>query len=537
MFKFLWKTSWPTILLTLFAGISSGLCNAGLIATVNKALFNRSESELYLRQFVGLCFVVVITELLANYLTLRLSENTICILRMRLCKLIINASYPVLHKLGKAKILANLTNDVSTISQAFTLFPDICIHLAIVIGCICYLMFLSWQMALALLVSILAGMVIYKIFINLANKTLEQYRDAYDSLNNDFTTLTDGIKELKLNNKRSRDFINNSLTMNTNNNRKLALSARNSYLFADKFLFIFYYGIICFIIFYMPESMASLEVINAYILVLLYMNGHVSSLTHTIPLFTSAKVALNKTLQMGDVLAEFSTEFTNNELDHPLPKFSSISFEMVTHNFHNEKENLNFQLGPINLIIDRGELIFLIGGNGSGKTTLAMLLVGLYHPESGVIKLNNIEITDKNRNDYMQNFSVVFSDFYLFDELFGISLDKINNHVFDYLKLLHLHHKIKIDDGKFSSIDLSQGQRKRLALLTAYLEDRPFYVFDEWAADQDPEFKNIFYLKLLPELKANGKTVVVITHDDKYFHIADRCIKLNEGNIDEKFNT
>lgn len=175
--------------------------------------------------------------------------------------------------------------------------------------------------------------------------------------------------------------------------------------------------------------------------------------------------------------------------------------------------------------------MFLIGGNGSGKTTLAMLLLGLYHPEQGVIRWNGRAIEAGNRDAYMQNFSAIFSDFYLFDQLYGVDIERNRSLMDDYLQRLHLNHKVEIVNNRFSSLNLSQGQRKRLALLVAYLEDRPFYVFDEWAADQDPEFKHLFYTDLLPALKAQGKTVLAITHDDKYFNLADRCIKLDEGRI------
>jgi putative ATP-binding cassette transporter len=173
----------------------------------------------------------------------------------------------------------------------------------------------------------------------------------------------------------------------------------------------------------------------------------------------------------------------------------------------------------------------MIGGNGSGKTTLALLIAGLYPPIRGIIHWNGYPIDAGNRDAYMQNFSVIFSDFYLFDELYGVDVEKNRSALDDYLQRLQLNHKVEIVNGQFSSLNLSQGQRKRLALLVAYLEDRPFYIFDEWAADQDPEFKHLFYTELLPALKSRGKTVLVITHDDKYFYIADRCIKLDEGRI------
>lgn len=100
------------------------------------------------------------------------------------------------------------------------------------------------------------------------------------------------------------------------------------------------------------------------------------------------------------------------------------------------------------------------------------------------------------------------------------------------MRQLNLDNKVQVENGKFSTIVLSQGQGKRLALLTAYLEKRPIYLFDEWASDQDPFFRDVFYEKILLNLKQQGKTVLVISHDDRYFHLADRVIKLDYGKIE-----
>jgi putative ATP-binding cassette transporter len=202
------------------------------------------------------------------------------------------------------------------------------------------------------------------------------------------------------------------------------------------------------------------------------------------------------------------------------------------HSYHQEKGNSEFQLGPINLTLHPGELIFLIGGNGSGKTTLVKLLMGLYEPESGEIRVDGKPVTMAERDDYRQQFSAVFFDFYLFERLFGIEVQDLDGETQKYLDLLQLNHKLTVKNGQLSTIDLSQGQRKRVALLHAYLEDRPIYIFDEWAADQDPQFKRIFYYELVPELKARGKTVIVISHDDRYYGLADRLVKLEAGKVE-----
>jgi putative ATP-binding cassette transporter len=71
-------------------------------------------------------------------------------------------------------------------------------------------------------------------------------------------------------------------------------------------------------------------------------------------------------------------------------------------------------------------------------------------------------------------------------------------------------------------------------LIHVFLEDRPVVVLDEWAADQDPTFRRVFYEQLLPEMKRHGKTLIVISHDDAYFHVADRVIEMDAGRIIER---
>jgi putative ATP-binding cassette transporter len=193
-----------------------------------------------------------------------------------------------------------------------------------------------------------------------------------------------------------------------------------------------------------------------------------------------------------------------------------------------------FLLGPISFSWQPGELIFIIGGNGSGKSTLAKLITGLYPPLSGAIYLNGKRITQDNVEWYRQHFSAIFYDFYLFDSFLGFDRPNLDQEVENYLMQLQLAHKVTIKNGVLSTTELSQGQRKRLALLTAYLEDRPIYVFDEWAADQEPRFRELFYKQILLQLKERGKIVIVISHDDRYFHLADHIIKLDYGAVESE---
>ena len=196
-----------------------------------------------------------------------------------------------------------------------------------------------------------------------------------------------------------------------------------------------------------------------------------------------------------------------------------------------DSEGRRFVLGPLDLELRRGELVFVIGGNGSGKSTLMKVLTGMYGQEQGTIRLDGVAVTERNREWYRRHFSAVFTDFYLFDSLLGMDESDLDKRATRGLEELELDDKVQVSDGVFSTTALSQGQRKRLALLTAFLEDRPIYVLDEWAADQDPHYREIFYRHLLPDLKARGKAIVVISHDDRYYHLGDRIVKLEDGKL------
>jgi putative ATP-binding cassette transporter len=319
--------------------------------------------------------------------------------------------------------------------------------------------------------------------------------------------------------------------------RRQTLKGRNIYTVASSWTQALYFIVIGLLLFaHSPE--VSTQTLIGYTVTFLFMRSPIIMLINIIPLYGRASISLQKVNELSLSLAAVSdTNDANGQPETAGTSWNQLQLKGITHSYYQEHEGRNFILGPVDLTFRPGELILLIGGNGSGKTTFAKILTGLYAPESGEIQMNGLPVTDENRDHYRQNFSVVFSEFYLFEKLLGLGHPDLDSRASEYLTKLQLDHKVEVKDGRFSTTELSSGQRKRLALLTSYLEDRPIYVFDEWAADQDPLFKQLFYHQLLPELKAKGKTVIVISHDDRYYHIADRIIKLDYGKIEyDKLN-
>lgn len=533
LFQFIGRTCKGMMVLTMAAALLSGACNAGLIALVNSALNTEGwSSPVLIWGFVALGLGKLASGFLSQSLLASFSQNAIAELRRDLIRKILSVPLRQLEELGASRVLVALTDDVFNITQALLAIPIVAVNVAILLGGAVYLGWLSWQILLAAGLLIVIGAVGYRFTIASAFKSLNHAREAEDRLFKGFRALTEGIKELKLHRNRRNAFFTQSIQANTEIYQQHNVAAELRFIAAQTWSHLLYFALIGLILFLVPTLFTlSKSTITGYVITTLYLMGPLAGVLSSFSLFGRANVSLNKVESLGISLAERSSEICAIEGAEQRISFEELELRNVLHSYHREQDDSHFVLGPINITFKPGELVYLVGGNGSGKSTLAKMIAGLYSAEQGEIRLDGQLISDDNRDDYRQLFSAVFVDFYLFDDLLGLQSPALDKQAAGYLEKLHLHHKVKIANGVLSTTDVSQGQRKRLALLTAYLEDRPFYLFDEWAADQDPYFKNIFYTQLLPELKARGKAVLVITHDDKYFGLADRIIKLDYGKI------
>jgi len=515
-------------------GVISGLCSAGVLALINRVLQQRHDQA----SLLALGFVAVVSGKLAaqimSQLTLtRFAQDTTLDLSLRLSEKILTSPYRRTESYGHANILVTLTDDVSMLAWSVQCLPQLAMNVAIVVGCGVYLLWLSWATFLLVVTATLLGAWGYHWLHTRAFSTINASREARAQLFKHFRSLTEGIKELALHRQRRAEFLAHDLRGAADLYRQTSIDAARQYAMAEGWSHFAFYSMIGVILFVFPLMLPlSTESLIGYVVVLLYMMSPIWGIIGILPTIERGQVAFEKIQRLGVSLDEFSESLHCAVAPVPVEQQASLLLNSVTFRYATDGQgNDPFALGPISLKLGPGELSFVIGGNGSGKSTFVKLLAGLYVPDSGEMSLNGTVISDVNRDWYREHFSVVFSDFYLFDKLLGIEDDRIQTSAAAYLSSLELDHKVEVRDRAFSTVDLSQGQRKRLALLTAYLEDRPVYVFDEWAADQDPQYKDVFYLKLLPELRARGKSVVVITHDDRYFHLGDRVVKLENGKV------
>lgn len=521
--------------LVLLSGALAGVANTALIAIINASWggAGRADASLVL-WFAALCVLLPVSRLVSQVLLMRLTTGAMYEMRMQLCRKILRAPLRLLEELGPHRLLATLTDDVPSISGVLGSLPILCMHLAIVLSCLAYLYYLSPIAFAGVLFFLVLGVVTYQLPLLKAVNYIRRSRERGDDLFKGLRALTEGTKELKLHRERREAFLSDHLSSVIKDLQHNSIRGNTIYMAAASWGHILFFVLIGLIIFALPGYQATdFKVLSGYTLTLIYMMTPLEVILNTLPSLGRAHAAVRKVESLGLSLSEQSAEADSaGGVARRAESWESIELVGVTQEYGREGIEDSFTLGPVDLSLRPGELVFLVGGNGSGKTTLAKVVVGLYTPQGGEIRLDGQPVTDRDRDEYRQLFSVVFSDFYLFESLLGLDAASLDTRARAYLSKLQLEQKVSVKDGALSTVDLSQGQRKRLALLTAYLEDRLVYVFDEWAADQDPLFKEVFYFQLLPELKAKGKTVIVITHDDRYFHLADRIVKLDYGKIE-----
>lgn len=530
------RASWLQVAIAILTGLTSGGMTARLIALINNTIsqgIDLSQTTTnVVPYFVLLALIVLISSIISQVLLINLSQDAVYRLRLRLSQGILSSELRHLEQLGASKLLATLTEDVATLSSTVYAIPFICVDMAIIGGCLLYLGWLSSAVFAFTIGFIMVAVGSIQLLINRAEKSLTSARDEQDILFKHFRAITDGIKELKLHAQRRQQFLAEDLQSSAALSRDHNTSALFTFSISTGLGNLLFFTLVGLLVFGLPQLIPILpSVISAYVLTITYLMLPMQSILDKLQALSRASVALQKIETMGLALAGNKEEIGNISLSKA-HNFTNLELYQVSHAYPGELEDSRFVLGPLDLIFHKGEIVFIVGGNGSGKSTLAKLITGLYIPETGVIRLDGAIINDDNREWYRQHFTVIFSDFYLFDRLLGVDDHNLDMQAQEYLQQLQLQHKVQIENSKLSTTALSQGQRKRLALLTAYLEDRPIYLFDEWASDQDPIFREIFYKQILVNLKQRGKTVLAISHDDHYFHLADRVIKLDYGQIE-----
>ncbi len=520
----------------LFIALLSGFSGFMFIALVNKVIsivINKTlpNEHNYLLLFSIIIIVFFISRRLLSEGVIEISQKVFWDIRAYVVKAIIKAPYSKVKKM-KDELYSALTVDVNNITNASLVIISFISAIILVVSSFIYLVYLSVPLFSVSIIIILIGVLAYGYSTKKGNENFMKVRAIEQKFMLYFNSVLDGNKEIKVNQEKGNDIYNKRVASLLEEGKEKNTVAYIGYLNSQLISQMLFYIIITFILLYAGKYFeVSIETSISFVFTLLFLLNPIVTIMLAIPPLNLGVVSYNKLKYLKEQLtdSENETPLVNLE-DQFVENFNKLTFNDY---FFTYNEGA-FQVGPVHLTVHANEIIFIHGGNGAGKTTFINLLLNIYTPNRGDVYFNDEIFEFPEKRNHL--FSPVFNDFYLFDDFYGIKNVDYKK-ITSLLSLFELEDKVTIEDGKFSTIDLSTGQRKRLALITAILEDRPILVLDEWAADQDPYFRKKFYTEILHKIvKEENKTIIAITHDDKYYNEADRLFKMNYGKLEEITN-
>ncbi len=517
----------------IVAASLAGIANALVIFIINSVV--EAQGGGGLRSFAMFVLAMVLFVLGARrtcHRTVHLIEAALHRLKSRIVNKIERAELEGLERLGTAEIYDRITDNMSVVSDAAA-------PIALCLQSLCILVFatlyLAWLSLTAFI--LIAGMTAVGVSIYLSNrKEIKQcLRETAQTRVVFFDILTDllkGFKEAKFSRRRSRE-IRDDLVQTSDSLRMI--TAKANILFGENSIFAtcLLSAVLGGLTFVLPRYMATdSALLSQLISGVIFVWGPLGLVLNMSQAYIRSNVALAQIEALEGKLDAAAGEGASlSEAEDPWKgRFTTIEASNIEYDYASQNGGGTFRVGPLSLTIHAGEIMFIVGGNGSGKSTFLKVLTGLYSPKAGALRVDGVLVQPGNVASYREMISAIYSDFHLFTKLYGL-LGVEDAAVHRLLAQMQLEGRTSFAKQRFTRRNLSTGQRKRLAMIVALLEDRPIYIFDEWAADQDPEFRKYFYEDLLPSLKRQGKTVIAVSHDDRYFRCADRVVTMESGKI------
>lgn len=509
-----------------------GVTNTVLVAVINAAAKQVSESGSVTWQFflyALLLFFFLIIAKFSNSENIQNSRDIIYRFRIRIMRDVFHSNLAKIDEIGRHYIIEVMARDTQMVAQSIVIVVTAFQSIATLIFMTLYLATVSiTAFAIIAVASVLIILVGVRKLSNVTQRLDGMAKDEMQ-VNALYSDFLNGYKEIKMNSRRAYEMTSDLMqqTKSVNEETTRVITALTNFF---NYLQVVLYVVVGIIIFVVPvfSSGFSSSVMTATTTAL-FLAGSLTGIIMSIPHISQADVAAKSLRNLAGNLEQASEP----EFSDPPGRFDQvgqIALKEVVFSHSKIETAGRFTLGPINYTFERGGVYFIRGNNGSGKTTLMRILIGLIQPQSGQIFVDGAPLSLPASSQYRDLFAVVFSDFFLFKKLYGLSVSAPEE-TDRLLKLFKMSDKVKISEGEFSDIHLSTGQRKRLALIVALLEKRQFLVLDEWAADQDPEFRREFYHEIIPAIRAMGKTVIAITHDDQYYEVADHVLRMSDGKL------
>jgi putative ATP-binding cassette transporter len=521
------------IIVSAVAGVSNAAILTAINAATNDIIESKNPTLWSVTLFIASLFLFIRSQLYVTITTTAEIEGIIHKIRLRLLDKIRQSELLTIEGIGRSSIVAAITADTNVLMQAGTMLSFATQSLVLVFFITIYVAYLSFTaFAISILVIGVAAAFFHARNLRMAAEKQEAAQREgrlFDRLS-DFL---DGFKEVRLNAARANDLYDDAIEVSrTAANIKIRTQTETfKQMVTTQAALYVLLGAVVFVAPRLNEALKGTSLTDMT-MALLFVVGSAFGVVQSIPILQNADAAAGRISRMEEALRVAAP--TPREL--PVARgFDQIEVRDVVFRYVDRSSEVTFEIGPLDFTLRPGELVFITGGNGSGKSTFLKVLAGLYPPDAGELRLDRTVINDETRNSYRELMAAIFTDYHLFKHLYGIA-DPDPDEIDQLLTRFRLQDKTSLSQGEFRTLELSGGQRKRLALIVSLLEKRPILLLDEWTSDQDPEFRHLFYNAVLPELMRAGATVVMITHDDRYLdelHLPARRLRMDEGRFVE----
>lgn len=518
----------PIVFLVIFSSLS----RAGLMFSINETAKTAEQGVGWSAVWIGVSAALMLAfgyvlKMRTHVLIERIRKKT----RIRLTKTLTRADIDFLLSSPHGRVHQAITHEVDNLSGAINTVIGAVEATVIILFAVPYLFWISWETGMATVGAMVIGALGYQFFDRPARTRLHrasQDRAAYWDRVRD---LLSGWKELRLRQSRRAALESETLEIIENTSRH-TIDAERMFAASTALGQTAVILLLCFVVILLPVLPGGSVALMFQVLTIIFLtNGPIEYFFGALPILASAENSFNRIHEVEEALTH--AQSASIDSDQPAPtSFKEVRLENISASVSEpgREDAETFHLGPVDLTFSPGETIFICGGNGSGKTTLLDIITGLRRPDQGEIYLDGAPLDDQSRHTYRELFSSVFSGFYLFPRAYGLSpeeIERMERRIAD----LNLSDRVNMHEDRFSSLSLSAGQKRRLALSLALAEQRPIIVLDEFAADQDPANRAFFYDVLVPELAASGQLVIAITHDEHQFHKCDRLIRMEAGRV------
>lgn len=525
------------------ACLASGIMQGLAVFSVLQGLEELSDDGIQFHTFLAFLICLSFFYFLFRYITGRSAQialRGIMEWRMRIATKLRSISLLEYEKLDKDRIQSALLDGREMVVEAARMLMASAANTIMILVAAIKMATVSIPGTIG--VFIFMGMGLW-VFLRLVNSVQAQMGPAMQADRRFCSNLRDlqqGLQQLKLHKPKTTDLFGNLIIPGLDAASEARDVTEKRHALGISFFAMFNLLILGLILFLMP-SLLGIEAADTSTLLVLCMFSlsPLLSLVSFVPLMVKVEFNLQELASVEDQLDSVAEPFEQRGMearwqhaDPIVPPFTSLTMQNIRFDYFDRNSMRLFGIRVDKFTLKKGELVFIRGGNGSGKSTFMKVLSGLYTPQSGEMLLNDTQISDIHMEAYRNLFTVVPTNYHLFSRPLGLNIS--SDQLQDVLRTMRIETKVHLlEDGSFSTLDLSAGQRKRLALACALLEEREVYLFDEVAADFDPIFRRFFYEELLPDITKRGGTVLAISHDDRYFHIADRVLTMQEGTFSD----